>query len=103
VERWRLKRQFSEFEEPVSEYGHPNDRDAQSDGYGRGRPNAMKNFSHGVLLFLFDTPSHDGSAVADRMPSSAGSAFTMVTMLVWAISYIDLQHNFATLSQKHGN
>ena len=74
VERWRLKRQFSQFEKPVSEYGHPNDGDAQSDGYGRGRPYAMKNFSHGVLLFLFDTPSHDGGAVAGRMPSSAGSA-----------------------------
>lgn len=74
MERWRLKRQFSKFEEPVSEYGHPNDRDAQSDGYGRGRPNAMKNFSHGALLFLFDTPSHDGNAVADRMLPSAGSA-----------------------------
>src|SRR5579864_669156 len=57
VECWRLKRQLSQLEEPVSEYGHPDGSNADSDRYGRGRPHAMKNFRHGVLLFVFDTPA----------------------------------------------
>jgi hypothetical protein len=57
VKRWRLKRQLSQLEKPVSEYGHPDGSNAHSDGYGRGRPDAMKNFRHGVLLFVFDTPA----------------------------------------------